>query len=88
MVVDAFGNLFVTSSTTLRLVANVDGDADADGDDLARTIYGSGDRSSFPESSSLCLSSLALRGDHVYAADACQGFVVDLVRVVPSGADG
>ncbi len=33
LAVDAFGNLFVTTAGRLRAVANVDGDADADGDD-------------------------------------------------------
>jgi len=78
LAVDAHGNLFVASSTTVRLVANVDGDDDADGDDTVITIYGSGPRQAFPESSSLCLTGLALVGDTVVVADACQGFLLEL----------
>jgi len=65
----------------VRLVANVDGDADADGDDLVTTIYGGDSRAAYPESDSRCLQSLALSGDDVSVADACQGFVLRLSRV-------
>jgi cysteine-rich repeat protein len=75
---DDVGNLFVTSTTSVRMVVNVDGDADVDGDDRVLTIYGGRERTAFPESSSLCLSALAARGDDVFVADACQGFVVRL----------
>jgi sugar lactone lactonase YvrE len=80
LALDAHGNLFVTSTTTVRLVANVDGDADADGDDAVVTVYGGDARTAFPESDSRCLQALALVGDDVYVADACQGFVL---RVQP-----
>jgi cysteine-rich repeat protein len=76
---DALGNLYVASTTTVRLVANVDGDQDADGDDRVFTIFGGGDRTTFPESDAFCIHSLALDDTgRVYAADACQGFVVEL----------
>jgi DNA-binding beta-propeller fold protein YncE len=83
LAVDVHGNLFVRSTTSVRLIANVDGDADADGDDEVSTIYAGDDRKNFPESDSLCLQALALVGDAAYVADACQGFVV---RVKPSVA--
>jgi hypothetical protein len=88
LALDSHGNLFFTSTTTVRLVANVDGDGDgdadgdADGDDRVFTIYGGGDRTAFPEISTLCLSSLVVRDDHVSAADACLGFVIDLTRTI------
>lgn len=76
--VDRFGNLWVTSTTTVRLIANIDGDDDADGDDLVLTPYGAGDRVDFPEADSFCLEALAVVDDGIYVADACQGFLVRL----------
>ena len=76
---DEFGNLYVASTTTLRLVANVDGDADADGDDRVFTIFGGGARDAFPESDTFCLNTVAVSDDgRVHAADACQGYLVTL----------
>lgn len=83
LAIDEHGNLFVTSTTTVRLVANVDGDDDADGDDRVFTIFGGGDRTVFPENSTLCMSALAVADGHVFAADACQGFVVELRPDLP-----
>jgi cysteine-rich repeat protein len=81
LALDSFGNLFVASTTTVRLVANVDGDADADGDDDVRTVFGGGTRVNWPESAALCLGALGVDGDDgVFVTDACQGF---LVRLVP-----
>ncbi|MFZ9887979.1 MAG: hypothetical protein ACO3JL_10795 [Myxococcota bacterium] len=78
---DGYGNLYVASRTTLRMVANIDGDLDADGDDSVFTLYGGGDRLRSPEGDTFCLGALALGEGHaIYAADACQGFVV---RVFP-----
>lgn len=81
LALDAYGNLYVASRTTLRMVANVDGDLDADGDDTVFTLYGGGDRLRSPESDTYCLGALTLGEEGaLYAADACQGFVV---RVFP-----
>jgi hypothetical protein len=90
LALDEFGNLYVSSTTSIRQVANVDnddgddgddGDDDADGDDRVSTIFGGGDRDEAPESDTFCLHALALGPDGaVYAGDACQGF---LVRVAP-----
>jgi cysteine-rich repeat protein len=77
---DAFGNLYVASTTTLRLVANVDGDDDVDGDDRVFTIFGGGARDAFPESDTFCLKTVVVNEDgRVFAADACQGFMVELI---------
>jgi cysteine-rich repeat protein len=79
MAIDQEGNLYVASTTTVRLVVNVDDDEEADGDDRVATIFGGGERIRFPESDALCVGALALdeRGS-VYVADACQGFLVRL----------
>jgi len=80
LALDSFGNLYVASTTTVRFVANVDGDDDADGDDVVRTIFGGGARVNYPESAALCLGALAVDAhDNVFVADACQGFLVQLV---------
>jgi DNA-binding beta-propeller fold protein YncE len=80
LALDDFGNLYIASTTTVRLVANTDGDADADGDDRVFTIFGSGARDRFPESDTFCLNALTVDGDgRVFAADACQGFLVELL---------
>jgi cysteine-rich repeat protein len=83
LALDDFGNLYVASTTTVRLVENVDGDDDADGDDRVATIFGGGARDTFPESDTFCLHTVAVddMGD-VYAADACQGYMVKLSSVV------
>ena len=80
LAVDTAGNLFIASSTTVRLVANVDGDTDADADDDVSTIYGLANRDTFPESESRCVAALTLdeQNDRLYIADACVGFVVSL----------
>jgi DNA-binding beta-propeller fold protein YncE len=78
LALDRFGNLYVASTTTVRMVANIDGDRDADGDDDVRTLFGGGDRSTYPESDAFCLRALAVDEDAVYVSDACQGFVVRL----------
>ncbi len=83
LAMDDFGNLFVSSVTTVRLVANVDDDDDADGDDRVSTIFGGGDRLTFPESDTFCLNTLAMADDgDLYAADACQGYLVKISPVI------
>ncbi len=79
LALDAHGNLFVASSTTVRQIANVDGDDDADGDDAVFTIFGL-ERAAYPESDAFCVSALAAStdGGGVFVADGCQGFMVEL----------
>ncbi len=79
LALDRFGNLYVASTTSLRLVENIDGDDDADGDDRVTTIFGGGARDTFPESDTFCLHTVVVDDDdRVFAADACQGFLVKL----------
>ena len=82
LAMDSSGNLYVASARTLRMVANIDGDDEADGDDRVSTLFGVGDRLQFPESDSFCISALSLSasGD-VYAADSCQGHLVRVSAV-------
>ena len=83
LAMDAFGNLYIASTTTVRLIANIDGDDDADGDDRVATIFGGGDRLVFPESDTLCLHTVTVDDeDRVFAADACQGFMVEIIPQV------
>lgn len=81
--IDRFGNLYVTSRTTVREIKNVDGDADADGDDAVITVFGAGDRLTYPESAAGCLALVAVvdDGGGVVAVDRCQGFVVEIDHV-------
>jgi cysteine-rich repeat protein len=78
---DSTGNLYIASTTTVRLVSIVDGDDEPDGDDRIQTIYGNGNRTQFPERDSQCIAALAIADDDtVYVADRCLGFVVRLTR--------
>ena len=84
LAIDAWGNLFIASNKVVRVVANVDGDDDADGDDQVLAIYGRGDRAAFPERESLCIAAIALADDgSVFVADTCLGFLVRLTRQAP-----
>jgi sugar lactone lactonase YvrE len=77
---DAFGNLYVTSSTTVRLLtANDMGIVDGSGG--VETIYGEPPRDEFPASVTSCLTGLAVTGANtLQIADACTGLLVQLTR--------
>jgi hypothetical protein len=77
---DAVGNLFVTSSTTVRMMpADVAGAVDGGGS--VQTIYGRTPRNSFPASATSCLSGIAIvDAQAVRVTDACAGVLVDLKR--------
>ncbi|MEL6546918.1 MAG: hypothetical protein AAFQ82_19990, partial [Myxococcota bacterium] len=86
---DAFGNLFVSSTQTLRAVAAgddalcPDGSSLPTGEDAAFTVYGAPPRDSFPQTDTRCLSAVAAdpaRDDRLFAIDACQGFFIELTR--------
>jgi hypothetical protein len=69
LAIDDDGNLFVASTTTIRQVANVDGDDLADGGDVVRTIL----RSADVEGGLACVEAIARDGDRLLAVDACRG---------------
>jgi cysteine-rich repeat protein len=77
---DPFGNLFVTSSTTVRLLPASDGHV-VDGSGPVQTIYGGPPRDKFPASVTACLTGLAVTSaTSVQVADACTGLLVQLQR--------
>ncbi len=78
---DAFGNLFVTSRTAVRLLAASDAGI-VDGTGTVQTIYGRPPRSAFPADITSCLSGLAVTGAaSLEIADACTGLLVRLDRM-------
>lgn len=76
---DGVGNLFVTSTTTVRLVpANASGVVDGTGD--VQTIYGAAPRT-FPASVTTCLTGLAVvDATKIQVVDSCTGLLVELRR--------
>lgn len=77
---DARGNVYVTSSTSVRMLpANDQGTVDGTGN--VQTIYGSAPRLTFPASVTNCLSGVVAVDDvTVRVADSCTGLLVELVR--------
>jgi sugar lactone lactonase YvrE len=77
---DAADNLFVTSTTTVRLLT-VTSTGDVDGSGGVQTIYGAPPRDTFPSSITSCLTGLAVTGPAtLQVADACTGLLVELAR--------
>jgi cysteine-rich repeat protein len=78
---DPFGNLLVTSTTAVRLVAaNDDGIVDGLGPTI--TIYGAAPRDTFPASVTRCLTGLAIvDATTVQVTDSCTGILLELRRV-------
>jgi sugar lactone lactonase YvrE len=80
---DASNNLYVTSTTTVRLVA-ASASGFADGTASVQTIYGR-ERDTFPASATACLTGLAvIDGSTVHVVDSCAGIEVALARVLAS----
>ncbi|MBV8756608.1 MAG: hypothetical protein JO257_05020 [Deltaproteobacteria bacterium] len=77
---DAFGDLFVTSATTVRLLPASDAGV-VDGSGVVQTIYGKPPHTAFPASVTACLTGLAVTGAaQLQVADACTGLLVQLDR--------
>ena len=77
---DAFGDLFVTSATTVRLLPASDSGI-VDGSGVVQTIYGAPPRTAFPSSVTACLTGIAVTGaSQLQVADACTGLLVQLDR--------
>ncbi len=78
---DAFGDLFATSATTVRLLPANDSQV-VDGSGAVQTIYGVPPRTTFPASVTNCLTGLAITSStEVQVTDACTGLMVQLDRV-------
>jgi cysteine-rich repeat protein len=83
---DTVNNLFVTSSTTVRLLPATDPTQQnpgfVDGSRAVQTIYGKPPRTTFPSSVTDCLTGIAVTGPlTVQIADACTGLLVELDRI-------
>lgn len=82
--VDAFGNLYASSSYAVRQVFAGD-DGIATPEDEVRTIYGAPPRDLFPASSTRCLSGVSVEtreeGPRVLVLDGCLGYLLELEPV-------
>jgi sugar lactone lactonase YvrE len=78
---DAAGNLFVTSTTAVRMVI-ADDERVVDGTGAVRTIYGAPTaQDEFPMSATRCLSGLDMTGaGKLRVTDACAGIMIEVQR--------
>ncbi|HUS32999.1 MAG TPA: hypothetical protein VMZ53_31065 [Kofleriaceae bacterium] len=77
---DSFGNVFVSSTTTVRMLAAGDNGV-VDGAGNVFTIYGAPPRVSFPSSVTTCLTAVASTGSTtLQISDRCTGLLIELVR--------
>ncbi len=78
---DSYGDLLVTSTTSVRIV-NAGADGVPTGEDTVQTIYGIPPRDTFPENVTKCLTGVApLAGDAaMYVLDGCLGYLLRLDR--------
>ena len=86
LAVDVWGNLFVSSTTALRVVL-AGADRVATGDDEVMTLYGRPPRQEFPEAVTYCLSGVTVvdgaqgaQDGRLYVLDACAGYMLQLDR--------
>jgi len=80
LVCDAFGNLYVSSTSTVRMLPATDIHI-VDGEGPVQTIYGAPPRDNFPASISNCLTGVAVVDDTTLrVTDVCTGLLVELVR--------
>ena len=83
---DALGNLFVTSTRTVRLLPAYNPADDAlalpvvDGLGPVQTIYGAPPRIDFPESVSSCLTDVTSIDDTTLWITDCRGMLIQLIR--------
>ncbi len=77
---DAFGNVYVTSSTTVRMLPASDTHV-VDGAGEVQTIYGAPPRDEFPAAATACLAGIVVVDDStLWVTDACTGILVELSR--------
>ncbi len=80
---DPSGNLFVSSTTTVRMLP-ADASGVVDGAGVVRTIYGGPPRDSFPANVTSCLTGVAVvDASTIQVADSCTGLVVELRHEPP-----
>jgi hypothetical protein len=79
--VDSFGNVYVSSTTTVRMLP-ADDAGRVDGTLGVQTIYGAAPRDTFPARATQCLTGVAV-GDAttVHVVDSCAGIHVELKRI-------
>ena len=82
---DAAGNVYVASSTAVRLLPASIGLGESvgvvDGSGPVQTIYGSAPRDTFPASATSCLTAvLPIDETTLWTTDACSGLLVELWR--------
>jgi len=78
---DTAGNLFVTSTNSIRLLP-ADESGIVDGTGPVLTIYGAPPRDTFPQSITKCLTGIvSLDEKHVQVTDACAGILLELELV-------
>lgn len=79
---DKDGNVFVTSTNSVRLIAANAANI-VDGTTAVTTIYGAPPRTSFPQDVTRCLTGIQIvDGTTVQVADACAGLLIELRREV------
>ena len=78
---DATGNLFVSSTTTIRMLA-ADAAGVVDGTGTVQTVYGAAPRDVYPASVTSCLGGIVVPGPTtLQLVYACAGLLVELARV-------
>ncbi|HEY3445854.1 MAG TPA: hypothetical protein VGK67_05780 [Myxococcales bacterium] len=79
LALDGYGNLFVSSRDSVRLVTDV-----ASGSGVASTLYGVPRREAFPASVTRCLTGIAVlpgaADSRLWVLDECAGYLVQLDR--------
>ena len=77
---DSVGNLYVSSTSTVRLVIADDAGV-VDGTGQVQTVFGAPPRDDYPASVARCLTGIAVVDDEtVQVVDSCAGVLVELAR--------
>ncbi|HTR54449.1 MAG TPA: DUF4215 domain-containing protein [Kofleriaceae bacterium] len=78
---DVYGNVMVTSTASLRLLA-ADDNGTVDGTGAVHTIYGGAGATSFPANATSCLTGVAVVDSvTLRLVDSCTGLLLQLVRM-------
>jgi hypothetical protein len=77
---DSFGNLYISSSSTVRMLP-ADDNGIVDGTGAVQTIYGAPPRDTFPAVVSFCLTGITVVDDEtLWVTDSCTGMLIELWR--------